>query len=61
MHVVGVIFLLRENALQHGARRRILFAEEAYQLAIMLARDAFGNEVFFDHLDEVLRVPVFRC
>jgi hypothetical protein len=59
MHVVGVVFLLRQNTLQHDARGRVLFAEEADEVAVMFQGDAFCDEVLFDHLDQLVGVPVF--
>jgi len=36
VHVVGVLFLFRQDALEHQTRRRILVAEITDQLAIVI-------------------------
>src|SRR6202011_2453924 len=52
-HVVRVLFFHREDLLEHGARRGVAVAEEMDQLAVVLDRDALGDQVFLDHPDQV--------
>ena len=61
VHVVGVVLFLREDALEHHARGRVLVGEVAHQLAVVLARDALRDEVLLDHVDELLGAAVFGC
>ena len=60
VHVVRMIFFLRQDAFEHDARRRILVAEIADEFAVVFNRDPLGNQVLFDHRDEVLRAAVLR-
>ena len=53
VHVVGMLFLGRENPLEHHARGRVLLAEVADQLAIVIDRDPLGDQVLLQHLDEI--------
>ncbi len=58
--VVGVLFLHREDALEHALGGRVLVADVVDHLAIAVDRDALGDEVFLDHVDQVLALDVFR-
>ena len=49
-----MFFLDGEDLFDHAARGRILVAEPADDLAVAGDRDAFGDEVFFDHVDQAL-------
>ena len=60
VHVVGVLFFLRQDLLEQHARRRVLVREVADHVAVGLDRDALGDEVLLDHVDEVLALDVLR-
>src|SRR5207253_9951241 len=51
VHVVRVLFLLRQDSLEHHARGRVLVAEVAHHLAVRLDGDALGGEVCVDHVN----------
>jgi hypothetical protein len=44
VHVVRVLLLDRQNPFQHTFRARIVLAEEADQLTVVINGDAFGNQ-----------------
>ncbi len=58
--VVGVLFLHREDALEHPLGGRVLVADVVDHLAIAVDRDALRDEIFLDHVDQVLALDVFR-
>src|SRR5262245_8934093 len=60
VHVVGVLLFLGQDALEEHAGGRVLVAEIAHHLAIGLDGDALGDEVFFDHLDQVGAFDILR-
>ena len=60
LHVVGVLFLGLEDLLEHLARRRIVVAEVADDLAVRVDRDALGDEVLLDHVDQRAPLHVLR-
>jgi len=45
VHVVRVLFLLRQDALEQHARGRVLVAEIAHHLAVRLDGDALADQV----------------
>ena len=51
--VVGVLFLDGEDALHQAPRRDVLVAQPAGDLGVGLDRDAFGDQVLLDHVDQV--------
>src|ERR1700679_2307731 len=59
VHVVRVLFFNGENPFQHAARPGIVVSEIADQFAIVIDGDAFGDQVFLDHLDQIGRLAVF--
>src|SRR5258706_157973 len=60
MHVVGMFFLGAQDALEHGTGARIVVAEIADQLAVMIHRDAFGHQIFLDHVHQVFALDILR-
>src|SRR5213593_2995725 len=60
VHVVGVLLLLRQDALEEHPGGRIPVAEVAHHLTVRLDGDALGDQVFLDHVDEVLALGVLR-
>ena len=60
VHVVRVLFLLRQNPLEQHARGHILVAEMAHHIPVRLDGDALGNQIFFDHVDQVLTLNILR-
>src|SRR5437016_8650313 len=60
VHVVGVLLLLREDTLQQHPSRRIPVAEVAHHLAVALDGDTLGDEVFLDHVYQVLALGILR-
>jgi hypothetical protein len=60
VHVVRVLFLLRQNPLEQHARGHILVAEMAHHIPVRLDGDALGNQIFFDHVDQVLTLDILR-
>src|SRR6266850_8534949 len=60
VHVVGVLLLLREDTLQQPPSRRIPVAEVAHHLAVGFDGDTLGDEVFLDHVDQVLALGILR-
>ena len=53
VHVVRMLFFIRQNAFEHDARGWVAIAEKPNQLAIMFNCDPLGDQVLPDHLDEV--------
>ena len=53
MHVIRVFLLVDKNALHHHSRGGVFLAEIANQLAIVLAGDALGDQIFPDHPDKI--------
>src|SRR6266404_3808153 len=60
VHVVRVLLLLREDPFEEHPGSRIPIAEVAHHLAVGLDGDALGNEIFLDHVDQVLALGVLR-
>ena len=58
MHVVGVLFFLDQDPFDHLAGARILVAKVSDQLAVVIYRNPFGNQVLPDHFDQVGGVAV---
>ena len=58
VHVVCVLFFVDQNTFHHDARGGILVGEETDEFAIVFTGDAFGDEVFPDHLHQVLALCV---
>src|ERR1700722_1760850 len=61
VHVIRVLFFLRENPLEHHPCRRVLVAEVAHHVAVGLDGDALGHQILFDHVNQVLTLDEFRC
>src|SRR2546425_4034909 len=61
VHVVCVLFLLRQDSLEQHARGRVLVSEIAHHLAVRLDGDALGDQVFLDHVDQVPAFDILRC
>jgi hypothetical protein len=55
---VGVFLLHREDSLEHAFDRRVLVADVLDHLAVAVDRDALGDQVFLDHVDQVLTLDV---
>ncbi len=55
-----MLFLDRQDALDHGAGGRIVVAEVADQFAVVIDRDALGDQVLADHGDQGVGGDVFR-
>jgi len=51
---------LRQNPLEKHPRDRIPIAEVAHHLTVGLDRDALGDQIFFDHVDQVLALDALR-
>src|SRR5262245_21383430 len=47
-----MLLLHREDALEHAARRRIVVREIPDHLAVAVDRDALGDQVLLDHVDQ---------
>jgi len=60
VHIVCVLLLHAKDALKHDASCRIVIAKIANELAIMIDRDAFGDEVLADHTDKSLALGILR-
>src|SRR5206468_11210811 len=60
VHVVRMLVLLRQNPFEEHPGGRISVAEVAHHLAVGLDGDALGNQVFLDHVDQVLALGVLR-
>src|SRR6266404_1167434 len=60
VHVVRMLLLLRQNPFEEHPGGRIPVAEVAHHLAVGLDGDAFGNQIFLDHVDQVLALGVLR-
>src|SRR6185503_15223551 len=56
--VVGVLFLGREDLLEHAARGRIVVADVLDHLPVAVDRDALGDEVLADHFLQVAPQPI---
>ena len=52
--ILGVFLLHRENLFHQAARRRILVAKVVDHFPIRIDRDAFGDKIFPDHIDQVV-------
>src|ERR1700682_2770295 len=55
-----MLFFDRENTFHHGAGTGVIVPEIANELAIVIHGDALGDEIFFDHLHQIVRAAVFR-
>src|SRR6266481_5427170 len=60
VHVVRVLLLLREDPFEEHPGGRIPVAEVAHHLAVGLDGDALGDQIFLDHVDQVLSLDVLR-
>src|SRR2546422_5001306 len=60
VHVVRVLLLLREDPLEKYPGSRIPVAEVAHHLTVGLDGDALGDQIFLDHVDQVLALDVLR-
>src|SRR5277367_1937031 len=60
VHVVRMLLFDLQNTLQHGARPRVIIAEIADEFAVVIHRDSLGDQIFLDHLDQILCIAVFR-
>src|SRR5437016_14135354 len=60
VHVVRVLLLLREDPFEEHPCGGIPVAEVAHHLAVGLDGDALGNQIFLDHVDQVLALGVLR-
>ena len=49
-----------ENVFHHPSRRRIILTEVINHLAITVDRDALSDEIFFDHVDDVISFDLLR-
>jgi len=58
--VVGMFFFHRQNTLQHATRRRVVVTYVVDHLAITINSDTFGDQIFFDHVDERVAFDIFR-
>src|SRR5690348_1689601 len=53
LHVVGVLFLLGEDVLEHALGGGVAVADVVDHLAIAVDRDALGDEILADHVAQV--------
>src|SRR5438876_1019149 len=60
VHVVRVLLLLREDPFEQHPCGGIPVAEVAHHLAVGLDGDALGDQIFLDHVDQVLALGVLR-
>src|SRR5438132_8064173 len=60
VHVVRVLLLLREDPLEKYPGSRIPVAEVAHHLTVGLDGHALGDQIFLDHVDQVLALDVLR-
>ena len=60
VHIVGVLLFLRQDPLEQHPRRRIPIPEVAHHLAIGFDRNALGNEILLNHVDQILALHVLR-
>ena len=60
VHVVGVLFFLAQDVLDHGLGARIIVAEIADQLTVVIDRDPLRDQVLLDHVHEVRALDVLR-
>src|SRR5215213_952807 len=58
--IVGVLLLDRENSFKHSSGSRVVVSEVSDHLAVTIDRDAFGNEIFFNHVQKRIAFDVFR-
>src|SRR5215472_6577300 len=58
VHVVGVLLFNDEDPLEHDTRARIVVAEVANQLAVMVDRDPFCDQILLDHVDQILALAI---
>ena len=52
-HVVGVLFLDRQDRFENPARGDILLAEIANDFSIRVDRNAFRDEILANHVDQI--------
>src|SRR5438128_175248 len=60
VHVVRMLLLLREDPFEEHPCGGIPVAEVAHHLAVGLDGDALGDQIFLDHVDQVLALGVLR-
>src|SRR5438132_5002524 len=60
VHVVRVLLLLREDPFEQHPCGGIPVAEVAHHLTVGLDGDALGDQIFLDHVDQVLSLGVLR-
>ena len=60
VHVVGMLFLDPEDAFDHHPRAGIVIAEIADQFAVMIDRDALGDQVLADQFDQIAALRILR-
>src|SRR5690348_8640498 len=58
LHVLGVLLFLGEDLFQHAAGGRVVVAEVLDDFAIAVDRDALGDQVLLDHVDEIIALDV---
>src|ERR1700722_1105475 len=54
VHVVRMLFFDLQDTFQHRARSRIVIAEIADELAVMIHGDPFCNEILLDHFNQII-------
>src|SRR5580698_6165481 len=59
MHIIGMLFFYGQNSFQHLSRPRIIVTEVTSEFAIVIYRDPLRDEVFLDHVDQILSSTVF--
>jgi hypothetical protein len=60
VHFVGVFLFLDQGTLDHPSSAGVVITEISNQLAVMVDRDSFGDQIFLDHFDQIVRVPELR-
>src|SRR5579863_6599564 len=60
VHVVGMLFLDPQDGFDHYPGTGIVIAEIADQFAVMIDRDAFGNQVFADQFHQIAALRILR-
>jgi len=60
VHIIGMFFLDAQDALQHCPGAAIAVAEIADQLAVMIDRNALGDQIFLDHVHQIFAFDILR-
>jgi hypothetical protein len=60
VHVIGMFFLDPEDAFDHHPRAGVVIAEIPDQLAVVIDRDALGDQVFADQFDQIAALQILR-